>query len=467
MVVTVSFFSSSRRGIRESPESWHEAQRCWNTASPETAAAESDPEVHKTAIASAETALAGKRRAHSLEGMRNILQQRTKESVGQPVRNRTTAYPSPLIAHILITNMEAEMHLRNLTFAGAVSVFLSLLLLVGLTLVGGQAIAQSIDAKTAKTATGSYTPPRTPDGHPDLQGIWANNNATPLERPKELAGREFLTEQEVAALKSKADELFSGEGDAAFGDTVFSTVLANVKGTKSGFKSTDGGTGDYSSVWTVKRDWNNRTSLITDPPDGRLPEMTPEGQARRDANTEARNRPPAGPEDRALQERCITYGSPSLVAGYQSGYQIVQTPTAVAVMTEMIHDTRVIPLDARPALPPGIHQWLGNSRGHWEGDTLVIETANYKPRSFMSLSSEKLHVTERFSRTGAEDLKYEITINDPGTWTKPWSLMIPLKRSSGPLFEYACHEGNYGLEGILAGARAEEKAGQAAQKPGK
>ena len=167
------------------------------------------------------------------------------------------------------------MHFRNLTFVAAVAVVLSLL--------PTQAIAQSLNAKPAKTDVAqTWTAPRTVDGHPDLQGVWANNNATPLERPKILAGRPFLTEQEVAALKKKASELFdNGNSDAAFGDSVFESVLANVKGTKSGFKSIDGGTGDYSSVWTVARDWDNRTSLITDPSDGRLPPMTPEAEKTR------------------------------------------------------------------------------------------------------------------------------------------------------------------------------------------
>jgi hypothetical protein len=335
-----------------------------------------------------------------------------------------------------------------------------LYLVMGLTALAAVALGQTAgqSAAKAKTAKQTWTPPRTADGHPDLQGYWANNNATPLERPKELAGREFLTDQEVAALKSKARELFSGDGDAAFGDTVFNTVLANVTGTKSGFKSVDGETGDYSSVWTVQRDWNNRTSLITDPPDGRIPAMTPEGQQRRAANGGFLDRPANEPEDRPLQERCITYGSPQLVAGYQSYYQMVQTPASFIFMTEMIHDARVIPLDGRPHLPSTVRQWLGDSRGHWEGDTLVVDTANYKPKSFMSVSSEKLHVTERFSRTGPDTLKYEITIDDPETWTKPWSLMIPLRRSPDPVFEYACHEGNYGMAGILAGARAAEQA---------
>jgi hypothetical protein len=331
------------------------------------------------------------------------------------------------------------------------------------SLVQGQVAPNTASAK-AKTDKQTWTPSRAADGHPDLQGSWVNNTATPLERPKELAGRATLTDEETVALRKKARELFNGEGDAAFGDQVFQTVFANVNGTKSGFKSTDGGTGDYSSVWTVQRDFDNRTSLVTNPPDGRIPTMTPEGQKRSEANLEAMRRTPAEAADRPLQERCITYGSPSLTAGYQSGYQITQNSGAVVVTTEMIHDARVIPLDGHPHAPAAVRQWHGDSRGHWEGDTLVVDTTNYKPRSFRSVSSEQLHVTERFSRTGPETLQYEITINDPGTWTKPWSLMIPLKRASDPLYEYACHEGNYGLSGILAGARAEEKAAGSASQ---
>jgi hypothetical protein len=284
-----------------------------------------------------------------------------------------------------------------------------------------------------------------------------------MERPKELAGRTSLTDGEVAAMKKNAAELYNGKGDAAFGDTIFQTVFASIKGTASGphikaANEFDGGTGDYSSEWIVAREWDNRTSLITDPPDGRLPAMTPEAQKRREATFAAMSRPAAGPQDRGLQERCITFGSPQLVAGYQSYTQILQTSNSVVILTEMIHDARIIPLDGRPHLPATFQQWTGDSRGHWEGDTLVVDTTNYKPKSFMSTSSEKLHVIERFTRTGAESLKYEITIDDPGTWTKPWSLMIPLKQSPSPIYEYACHEGNVGLAGILAGARAEEQA---------
>ena len=320
----------------------------------------------------------------------------------------------------------------------------------------GQVATHTALAKT-NSSKQSWTPPRTSDGHPDLQGFWSNNSATPLERPNYLEGRATLTDEEVAALKKKAHELFSGNGDAAFGDQIFATVWANVHGTKNGFVSTDGETGDYSSIWIVQRDWENRTSLITEP-DGKIPALTAEALARRQAARGAMMRRADRAQDRSLSERCITYGSPQLTAGYQSYYQIVQTPESVMIMTEMIHDARKIPLNGGAHVSPAIQQWFGDSRGHWEGDTLVVDTTNYKPRAFMSVSTDKLHVIERFSRSGPETVKYEITIDDPGTWTKPWSLMIPLRHSAEPVYEYACHEGNSGLAGILSGARAEEAA---------
>jgi hypothetical protein len=286
--------------------------------------------------------------------------------------------------------------------------------------------------------------PRTVDGQPDFAGVWANNNATPLERPKELEGRDRLTDAEVEAMKRRAAKLFDGTGDAAFGDEVFRTVFASLSGSttgphEKGARDFDADTGDYSSVWTV------------------APPLTPEGSARAAAAGAAFARPASGPQDRTLSERCITYGVPQLLAGYQSYYRFTQSRDAVVMATEMIHEARVVPLDGSPHLPPVIRQWLGDSRGHWEGDTLVIDTTNFKPRSFQN-AGERLHLVERLTRVGPDTLNYEITIDDPETWTKPWTLMIPLRRSPDELFEYACHEGNSGMVGILAGARAAERA---------
>ncbi len=309
----------------------------------------------------------------------------------------------------------------------------------------------------AALAQGQYKAPLAGDGHPDLQGFWSNNNATPFQRPKELADHPVLTDAEVQAMRNKAEEMFvSGKNDAAFGDQMFVTVWANVKGIKLGFKSTDGGTGDYSSEWNDHRVWDNRTSLITDPAEGRMPPLTARAQAAGAEMMKAMLRPAEGPEDRPLGERCITMGSPAIGAGYQSYFQIVQTPGAVMMMSEMFHDARIIYIDGSPHPSAGVHEWMGDSRGHWEGNTLVVDTTNYKPRAFQGISSGKLHVTERISRQDAETLRWEIAVNDPDTWTKPWSMMIPLQRSSKPVYEYACHEGNYGLAGILSGARADD-----------
>ena len=307
----------------------------------------------------------------------------------------------------------------------------------------------------AAFADGQYTVPRTTDGHPDFQGFWENNIATPLQRPKEIANRPTLTDAEVAKMREKANEMFTGKSDAVFFDGFYPAVLDNVLGLKHGFKSADGGTGDYGSEWNDTRVWENRTSLITDPPDGRIPALTPRAiQARAEA-MKAMQRS-WSVQDRPLGDRCITYGSPQLTAGYQSYYQIVETPGAVMILTEMFHDVRVVKMNDAHHPPKDVQEWLGDSIGHWEGDTLVVDTTNYRPRAFQSITSDKLHIIERFTRQDAEVLRYEITVDDPDTYAKPWSLMVPLQRSSKPVYEYACHEGNYSLAGILAGARAEE-----------
>jgi hypothetical protein len=304
-------------------------------------------------------------------------------------------------------------------------------------------------------AQGQHGATRTPDGHPDFQGFWENNIATPLQRPQEIANRPTLTDAEVAKMRQKANELFTGKSDAVFFDGFYPAVLDNVLGLRQGFKSSDGGTGDYGSEWNDERTWENRTSLITDPPDGRIPALTAKAIEARGAARKA-TQGIISVKNRPLGERCITYGSPQLTAGYQSYYQIVETPGAVMIMTEMFHDARIVKMNNASHPPKNVQGWLGDSIGRWEGDTLVVDTTNYRPRAFQSISSENLHIVERFTRQDAETLRYEITVDDPDTYTKPWSLMIPLQRSSKPVYEYACHEGNYSMVGILAGARAEE-----------
>ena len=303
----------------------------------------------------------------------------------------------------------------------------------------------------------AWTAPRTADGHPDLQGVWANNNATPLERPPEWAGKERLTAAELAALEAAAAEATDAGQDALFGDQL---VLAAIAGEQAA--SYDPTTGNYNQFWVVERDFNDRTALVVDPPDGRIPALTPAAERRAQARAAHRRAHPADTwEDVPLQERCITYGVPRLGAGYNSYYQIFQSAGHVVFLMEMNHDARVIPLDGRPALDPAIRQWHGDSRGRWEGDTLVVETANYSPRSDFRGASDRLRVVERFTRTGPDTLEYAVTIDDPTTWVRPWTASIPLARSDDALYEYACHEGNYGMEGILAGHRAQERAAAA------
>ena len=230
---------------------------------------------------------------------------------------------------------------------------------------------------------------------------------------------------------------------------------------------------DGSSVTDVNRAYNEfwrdrgkitpdrRTSLIIDPPDGRVPALTPAAQKRAaDLAAQSRGHEFDGPENRSLAERCIAVsnaGPPMMPANYNANYQIVQARGYVALLSEQIHDVRIIPTDGRPHLPPDVRQLLGDARGHWDGNTLVVETTNFTDRTSFRGSGEHMHLTERFTRTGADTMTYEFTVDDPETFTKPWTARIPMTKAQGPLFEYACHEGNYGLAGSLAGARAEEK----------
>jgi hypothetical protein len=316
----------------------------------------------------------------------------------------------------------------------------------------GQRAAPTHDSKT-------WTPPRTPDGQPDLQGIWLNNSATPLERPKALEGKQFLTDEELNELKKRAARLFDANGDGDFvgGDGFFLALLANPKQ----FKNPDA-TG--SAVNMVEREFDHRTSLIVDPRDGRIPPLTPEGQerlARSPTPNAAGLRRPDGPEGLSTDLRCITSGIPRLggnAASYNSYYRIVQAPRYVVLVSEVIHDARIIPLNGRPHLSTDIRQWEGDSRGRWEGNTLVVDTTNFSPQSRFMGSAENLHLSERFTRVAPDAIDYEITLSDPTTWTTSWTAVIHLKQSQNKMYEYACHEGNYHtMLGVLGAARAEEK----------
>lgn len=326
-------------------------------------------------------------------------------------------------------------------------------------------MALPVAAQTAASRTpGSkkYIAHLTPDGQPDLQGVWLDNSATPLERPKALEGRTFLTDAEVDELKQHADRLFkNGHSDAAAGDAVFLAALANPEKFKN-----PNATGNSEFI---DRQFDNRTSLIVDPPNGKIPPMAPAAQQRRSEETlalAAGLRPPARPDDLNNALRCITAGVPRLGGRYGAGdfgyYQIVQVPGYVVIFAEVIHEFRVIPLDGRPHLPPGLRMWQGDSRGRWDGQTLVVDTTNFSTKSNFLGSAENLHLVERFTRVAPGEIDYEITLDDPTTWTKPWTAMIRLWQSQAKLYEFACHEDNRPLEGILSGARAEEKAAEAA-----
>ena len=305
-----------------------------------------------------------------------------------------------------------------------------------------------------QTPAAKWTPPRTPDGQPDLQGVWSSATLTPLERPVELASKPVLTAAEAAAYEKRL--LQQGNRDIRGGSADVDVA------------------GAYNEFWFergTKVVGSRRTSLIVDPPDGRVPPLTPEAQKKVDAAREyARLHPADGPEDRPLPERCLlwpTAGPPMLPGPYNNNYQIVQAPGYVIIVVEMIHDARIIPLDGRPHLPQGIRQWMGDPRGHWEGNTLVVETTNFTAKTSdvaaglrgatFRGSDDKLRLIERFTRVEPNTIRYQFTVDDPTAFTKQWSAEIPMTKIPSPMLEYACHEGNYAMTDVLAGARAEEK----------
>ena len=320
--------------------------------------------------------------------------------------------------------------------------------------VAGQAVSPA--AKTSITHKAG-TPPRTPDGQPDLQGVWTNNSVTPLERPKDLGTKEFFTDLEAANFEKEENRRQNRD-------------LIDPK--QGGLNYPPGGVVPYNEVWYERGDKvvkSKRTSLIVDPPDGRLPALTPDGQKRAALRAAAARdnqlgRPHADSwEDRPLQERCImglNAGPPMTPGAYNNNVQLFQTPGYVTILTEMVHDARVIPLDGRPHLGQQFRQWKGDSRGRWEGNTLVVDTTNFYRETSMRGSTANIHLVERFTRVDADTLLYEFTVTDPTTWTRPWTASVPMTRSKNPIYEYACHEGNYGMTNLLSGARALEKAGR-------
>jgi len=323
------------------------------------------------------------------------------------------------------------------------------------TVASAAAVAIVVQLGAQSSASKGWTVPRTPDGQPDIQGVWANNTITPLERPKQFAGRATMTEAELALVKANTQNLLDG-GDAFFFDELFTAALEG----KGKFTSSDTQTGNYDQTWLSERVFDNRTSLITDPPDGRLPAPAPGFAARAQARVAAaRGR---GPADRAqdlnLTTRCVHFGTPNLTPGYQSYFAFSQGPDAVVMRMEMIHDARVIPLDGRPHVSAAIRQYQGDSRGRWDGDTLVVDTTNFSPQANFRGSTDGLHLVEKLRRVAEDTLEYYVTIDDPTVWSRPWTAMIPLKRTGEEMFEFACHEGNYGLPAILRGARAQEAA---------
>jgi hypothetical protein len=300
----------------------------------------------------------------------------------------------------------------------------------------------------AKATSKAWKLSRTVDGQPDLQGVWTNATVTPLERPKGLGAKEFYTEEEIAA-KQKAEE-----------DRLSKAVLG---------RDTEKGTAedvhyDFSQFGLDRGQntvvWNTRTSIITGP-EGTIPPQLAEAK-KRAADLAAKNRGHEfdGPENRPLSARCIILGQelvPMMAAGYNNEFQITQGAGYVVIMHEMNHAVRMIPTDGRPHQPANVKQWRGDSVGHWEGDTLVVDTTNFAPGNPFRGSGERLHVVERFTRMDEKTIKYQFTVEDPTTWDKPWSGELAITQTAGPIYEFGCHEGNYALANTLRGARVGEQ----------
>lgn len=323
--------------------------------------------------------------------------------------------------------------------------------------VSGQTQKAPAKASVTKTAAKPYTPPRTPDGQPDIQGFWTNSTYTPLERPEKVT-KEFYTPEELeVAIKQAAEREEEQTTPGTIADVHYDFTQFGL---------------DKSQSTLAK---SLRTSLIVNPENGRLPPVNAAGQ-KRAADRAAARRAQGAQYDQVqnipIGSRCIIMagaGPPMMNAGYNSNYQIVQGPGYVMILTEMIHDVRVIPVDSRPQPHSNVRQWVGTSRGHWDGNTLVVETTNFNGKNPFRGASENMKVTERFTRVSPESVTYNFTIEDPTTWDRAWTAEMPMQKTEGPIFEFACHETNYGIANTLAGARLEDKkaAEEAAKKTAK
>jgi hypothetical protein len=306
-------------------------------------------------------------------------------------------------------------------------------------------ISQMLHAQARSAAKPSI--PRTPDGKPDLQGAWSFANVTPFERPAAFGEKATLSDEEVAQIEEQA--------------------AANSKQDEKRQRGTAADVGRaYNDFWYdrgTRAASTRQASIVVDPANGRVPAQTPEAQERGSARAAARKQrgPADGPEDRSLGERCIlgfNAGPPFAPSAYNNNIQITQTKDHVVVMTEMVHDARIVPLDGRKHLPSSVRPWMGDSRGRWEGETLVVNTKNFSDKANYRGSTSGLHLIERFTRVNPTTVKYEFTIDDPTTFTRGWTVAIPMTRTEDQIFEYACHEGNYGMVNLLSGARVQERA---------
>ena len=306
----------------------------------------------------------------------------------------------------------------------------------------------------AAAPAGAQDALRTAWGAPNLQGVWDFRTITPLERPEELGDQEFLTDEEAARAEQEVVDR---------NQELLERAAERTEAADQVDRRADGSPGFYNNFWLdrgTRTIDTRRTSLVVDPPNGRLPELSPEGRERAEARRDYRREHPADSwRDRSAYDRCIlgfNAGPPITPGGYNQNMQVFQTPDHVALVTEMVHTHRIVPLDGRPALGEDIRQWTGDSRAHWDGDTLVIETRNFNDQRGWRGTTPAMTLVERLTRVDEDTLEYTYTVTDPETWVSAWTASIPMRLADQPMYEYACHEGNYSMEGILAGARAEE-----------